>query len=62
MEDKTMKKYIKPETNMTNIQFEAHLMNGSGVKTGGTLHEEYTLGDVTYTRKSFSAWDDEEEE
>lgn len=57
-----MKKYIKPETNMTNIQFEAHLMNGSGVKNGGTLQEVYTPGDVTYTRESYSAWDEEEEE
>lgn len=55
-----MKKYIKPETNMTNIQFEGHLMNGSGV--GGTLHEEYNSADVTYTRESYSVWDEEEEE
>ena len=57
-----MKKYIKPETNMTNIQVEAHLMNGSGVKTGGTLKDDYTPGDVTYTRESNSVWDEEEEE
>lgn len=57
-----MKKYIKPETNMTNIQVEAHLMNGSGVKTGDTVQGEYNSTDVTYTRKSFSAWDDDEEE
>ena len=56
-----MKKYIKPETNMTNIQFEAHLMNGSGVKTGGTLQGVYNSDDVTYTRKSFSVWGEEEE-
>ena len=56
-----MKKYIKPETNMTNIQVEAHLMNGSGVKDGGTLHEDYNSKDVTYTRESYSVWDEEEE-
>lgn len=57
-----MKRYIKPETNMTIVLSEQPMLGASGVQTGGAVQEVYTSTDVTYSRKSFSIWDDEEED
>ena len=44
------KTYINPEIEIIKIASLAQLLNGSGVLTGGTPGEEYTPGDVSYSR------------
>lgn len=59
-EDKEMKTYSKPEINITKIMVEnSFLQGGSGVKTGGTVKQEYTSTDVSYGKQS-SLWDSNE--
>ena len=59
-----MKTYIKPNTDVTTVIFEGNLMAGTGVKTGGTVKQEYASGDVSYGKEteisSTSLWDEEE--
>ena len=60
MEDKTMKKYIKPETNMTIVLSEQPMLGASDVQNGGSVNKVYDENDVTYSRQSNGFWDDEE--
>ena len=59
-----MKRYIKPNTDVTTVIFEGNLMAGTGVKTGGTVIQEYSSSDVSYGKEneitSTSLWDEEE--
>ena len=59
-----MKRYIKPNTDVTNVIFEGNLMAGTGVKTGGTVKQDYNKDDVSYGKEneisSTSLWDEEE--
>lgn len=52
-------KYIKPETKTIKVESQ-QIMAGSGVETGGTPGNEYTGGDVTYSR-GFDFFMEEEE-
>ncbi len=55
MEDNNMKKtYSKPETRLTIVSVQAHLLGLSSVGN------EYKSTDVTYSRGG-SDWDDDEE-
>ena len=59
-----MKKYIKPNTDVTTVIFEGNLMAGTGVKNGGTVKDTFTSTDVSYGKEneisSTSLWDEEE--
>lgn len=60
-----MKTYIKPNTDITKVNFEGHLLAGTAVQTGGAPKDEYTSTDESFG-KSSSLWDsdngyDEEE-
>ena len=59
-----MKRYIKPNTEVTNVIFEGNLLAGTGVKTGGAPVQEFTNTDVSYGKESEissnSLWDEEE--
>ena len=60
MEEKAMKKYIKPETNMTIVLSEQPMLGASDVQNGGSVNKVYDENDVTYSRQSNGFWDDEE--
>jgi len=51
-----MKKYIKPETKTYQINAAAMLAASQGVSTGNIVGDEYSDGDVTYTKED--AWYD----
>ena len=55
-----MKKYIKPETNMTIVLSEQPMLGASDVETGGSVNKVYDGDDVTYARQSNGFWDDED--
>lgn len=55
-----MKKYIKPETNMTIVLSEQPMLGASDVQTGGSVKNEYNSFDETYSRQSNGFWDDED--
>lgn len=62
-----MKNYIKPNTDITKVNFEGHLLAGTAVQTGGSPKDEYTPTDPSFGKNnslnSSSLWasDDEEE-
>jgi hypothetical protein len=57
-----MKTYIKPEIVEVRVMADMHLLAGSGgVETNSTPGEEYTPGDVSYSRGGRGFWDEEEE-
>ena len=47
-----MKKYIKPNTDVTTVIFEGNLMAGTGVKTGGTVKGYYNSDDKSYGKEN----------
>ena len=57
-----MKKYIKPNTDVTTVIFEGNLMAGTGVKTGGTVKGYYNSDDKSYGKENEistpSLWDE----
>lgn len=56
-----MKRYIKPQVNIHHLDITHPLLAGSGgAKTGDTVNNEYLDTDVTYSRSTSSAWDEEE--
>lgn len=55
------KKYIAPTVEPTAVDMLENLLVSS-VETGSGLHNEYYEGDVTYSRKGQTVWDDDEEE
>ena len=58
------KTYLIPKTTIVIVQIQHHLMDLSGAGQNGLsgiTKEEYTGGDVKWSRGS-SLWDDEDEE
>ena len=59
-----MKRYIKPNTEITKVIFEGSLLTGTGVITGGTVKGEYNSADVSYGKENEistpSLWEEEE--
>ncbi len=59
-----MKKYIKPNTDVTTVIFEGNLMTGTGVQNGGTVNNVYSDSDKSYGKEneitSTSLWEEEE--
>lgn len=57
------KTYQSPHTIIVFLTSTMHLLDASqGVTTGSTLGNEYSAGDVTYSRRGCSSlWDDDEE-
>ena len=45
------KTYINPNMSVVTMKMAQHLLNGSGVKNGGTPGQEYTSTDVSYGRE-----------
>ena len=60
-----MKRYIKPNTDVTKVIFEGYLMSGTAVQTGGKAKDIFSSKDESYGKEneitSTSLWDDEEE-
>ena len=56
------KTYQKPVMDIVTVTVTSHLLDASpsGVETGGKTNDEYSVDDVTYSRRGFSIWDDEE--
>ena len=59
-----MKKYIKPNTEITKVIFEGSLLTGTGVITGGTVKQVYNGDDKSYGKENEistpSLWEEEE--
>ena len=52
------KTYINPSLEVINVNAKCQLLNGSGVKTGGAVGQEYSSTDVNYGRSDDFDWDD----
>ena len=59
-----MKRYIKPNTDVTKVIFEGYLMAGTAVQTGGKAKDIFSSTDESYgkesTFSSTSVWGEEE--
>ena len=54
-----MKKYIKPEMDIVNVNVEQPMLTGNegGVKNDNNVGNKYNSTDVTYSR-DFDDWDE----
>lgn len=54
-----MKKYIKPELDIVNVNVEKPMLTGSegGVNDGDNVGKNYNSNDVTYSR-DFDDWNE----
>lgn len=55
-----MKRYIEPAIEIVNIETQQLMAGSGGLTTGSKPGNEYTPGDVNYSRGS--SWDDEDDE
>ncbi len=56
------KRYICPETELLQVFTLTQLLGASQVGTGGTPGDEYTEGDVSYSRgDNTNVWDDDDD-
>ena len=58
-----VKKYIKPELITFEVELTTNLLGASRVQTGGTVGNEYTSTDVSYSKQNgnMNIWDDDDE-
>lgn len=55
-----MKKYIKPNMRVAELNIKDVLLTGSeGIATGQSLGNEYNSEDVSYSRDNSDLWDQE---
>ena len=61
-----MKTYSKPNTDITKVNFEGHLLSGTAVQTGGAPKDTYTPSDPSFSKENIptptNLWEGDEEE